>query len=52
MATFLLSLVIVVLSLAGLGLGVLAGRGRLRGGCGGEASECACREQDRKAGAE
>ncbi len=46
MAGFFLSLIIIVLSVAGLGLGVLMGRDRLRGGCGGQVGgdeySCAC----------
>ena len=46
MAGFILCLIIIVLSVAGLGLGVLMGRGRLRGSCGGQVGgdevSCAC----------
>ena len=34
MATFLLSFLLLLLSLAAIGVGVLAGRGPPRGGCG------------------
>ena len=50
MAGFILSLIIIVLSVAGLGLGGLMGRGRLRGTCGGQAgadgASCACEARD------
>jgi hypothetical protein len=46
MATFILSLIIIVASLAGLGIGVLCGRPRLPAGCGGaldsQGGACAC----------
>jgi hypothetical protein len=52
MATFFLTFIIVTLSVAGLGLGVLFGRGRLRGTCGGLASgeddTCACEAGQRE----
>jgi hypothetical protein len=46
MATFILSLIIILASLAGLGIGALCGRPHLRGGCGGavgtQGGACAC----------
>jgi len=46
MATFILSLIIILVSLAGLGIGALCGRPCLRGGCGGalrsQDGACAC----------
>lgn len=46
MATFILSLIIILISIAGLGIGVLWGRPLLRGGCGGavgtQGEDCAC----------
>ncbi len=42
MATFILSLLIILASLAGLGVGVLLGRSALAGSCGGLACS-ACR---------
>lgn len=51
MATFLLSLVIIIAALAGLGLGSLCGRPGLRGSCGGIAGDgrraCACSTRNR-----
>ena len=51
MVTFILSLIIILVSLAGLGIGALCGRPRLPGGCGGavgpQGEACAC---DSKAG--
>jgi len=48
MVEFLLSLVIIVAALAGLGLGRLLGRPGLRGSCGGVAGaddgSCACKD--------
>jgi hypothetical protein len=52
MAEFLLSLVIIVAALAGLGLGRLLGRPGLKGSCGGLAGtgdgSCACRDASEK----
>ena len=44
MASFLLSLIIIIAALAGLGLGVLCGRRPLAGSCGGitGTGPCAC----------
>ncbi len=46
MATFILSLIIILIALAGLGIGALCGRPPLRGGCGGivgtQGRACAC----------
>ena len=46
MATFILSLIITLASLAGLGIGALCGRPLLPGGCGGtvdpQGGACAC----------
>lgn len=43
MATFILSLIIILVSLAGLGIGALCGRPRSTGGYGGAVgSACAC----------
>lgn len=46
MASFVLSLIIILVSLAGLGIGALCGRPHLRGGCGGavgtQGGACAC----------
>lgn len=46
MATFVLSLIIILISLAGLGIGALCGRPQLRGGCGGavgtQGKACTC----------
>ena len=46
MATFVLSLIIILVSLAGLGVGALCGRPCLRGGCGAavgtQGEACAC----------
>lgn len=49
MAEFLLSLVIIVAALAGLGLGRLLGRPGIKGSCGGlagrSAGTCACADR-------
>jgi hypothetical protein len=53
MAQIFLSLIIVIAAMAGLGLGQLLGRKRLKGSCGGLAGTgaCACDpEPDREAG--
>jgi hypothetical protein len=46
MAAFILSLIIILVSLIGLGIGALCGRPHLRGGCGGavgtQGKACAC----------
>ena len=51
MATFVLSLIIILAALAGLGIGVLCGRPYLRGGCGGalrsQGEACACEPKPR-----
>ncbi len=48
MATFILAFIVILVSLAGLGIGVLLGRSALAGSCGGLA--CAgCRQAGDKA---
>lgn len=54
MATFILSLIIILVSLTGLGIGALCGRPHLRGGCGGavgtQGKACACLPKPAKPG--
>jgi hypothetical protein len=47
MIEFLFSLVIIMLAFGGIAIGVLAGRGPIKGGCGGGDGACAghCRRQ-------
>lgn len=42
MILFVLSFLIIVLAVAGLGIGVMLGRGPLRGSCGGDAVLSLC----------
>jgi hypothetical protein len=48
MTIFVLSLVIFILAIAGLGIGLMLGHGPLRGSCGGNAVIRTCRTCSRK----